>query len=359
MSGQALFVDLPNFYSRLLKSEIGDERELRDYFLYWFDFDRLSEALTGEFSPVWVFYSGQRFGPSENRIHGEYLEKFILRINSLKGVTARDVNIPGQQREPASYTCDNCNHSGTAEWESEKGIDASLTVHLFDTMDTWEAAHLLSGDADFVPVVASLRKRGKILIGAGFKDPSSALVRECYDYIDLSEAFIRDDFVAYQIFKKGGLLENWLTHDVRVQPGDEANTEPIELSFEWQQSGNDHLMKIVRLNNMTDVLLQKSPHYSLFLLYHGPLDPTERMTRFTDFKSKYPEFIDEADSLGRPRKLILSPIAWQGVRRRFEQIVESYETLQDWEGRQEGRGFSLHYQRNNDTGQYEIYEPNE
>lgn len=48
---EALFVDLPNFYSSLLESRIDDPRLLRDYFLEWFDFDRLSERLTGENSP--------------------------------------------------------------------------------------------------------------------------------------------------------------------------------------------------------------------------------------------------------------------------------------------------------------------
>jgi uncharacterized LabA/DUF88 family protein len=186
---RALFVDLPNLYSNLLESDLQEPRLLRDYFLEWFDFDRLADKLTDEFAPVWVFYSGRRFGSKSNRIEGDYLNNFIGRINSLKGVTAHDVNIPGQQREPAKYECENCGHQGIAQWESEKGVDASLTVHLFDTMDSWDVAYLLSGDADFVPAVASLRRRGKIVAGAGFPSVSSALVRECYEYVDLREQF--------------------------------------------------------------------------------------------------------------------------------------------------------------------------
>ncbi len=67
MTTQALFVDLPNFCSHLLDSDIEDPRLLRDYFLYWLDFDRLAEKLTGQFSSVWVFHSGRRFGPRSNR----------------------------------------------------------------------------------------------------------------------------------------------------------------------------------------------------------------------------------------------------------------------------------------------------
>ncbi len=68
----------------------------------------------------------------------DLIVRYIERINSFRGVTARDVDIEGKQREQASYECEKCGHQGVAQWESEKGIDASLTVHLFDTMDTWE-----------------------------------------------------------------------------------------------------------------------------------------------------------------------------------------------------------------------------
>lgn len=187
MTRAALFVDLPNFYSHLLKSGIEEPRFLRDYFLHWLDLDLLAYALAGEVSGIWVFYSGERIGPSDQRIVGSHLKDYIARINALEGVTAWDVNIQGEQREPFKVRCESCGKEAVIEWISEKGIDASLTVHLFDTMDSWDVAYLLSGDADYVPAVASLRRRGKIVKGAGFPDQcSSALIRECYDYIDLS-----------------------------------------------------------------------------------------------------------------------------------------------------------------------------
>lgn len=197
MEKAALFVDLPNLYSSLLRADSERSRQLRDYILYWFDFDRLAYKLTGTFCDTWVYYSGRRFGPSGNRIEDNYLDGFIDRINSQKGVTARDVDIPGFQREPAYYACDACGHQGIAEWQSEKGIDSSITVQLFETMDAWDKAYLISGDADFVPVVSSLRKRGKIVIGAGFSDASSALVRECYVYLDLDDLFFFGDYATY------------------------------------------------------------------------------------------------------------------------------------------------------------------
>src|SRR5437660_7314855 len=118
MHESAVFIDLPNFYSALLRTGIADPRELRDYFLEWLDLDCLAYRLAGDAVPTWVFYSGRRFGPSSNRIQEAVLEKYIKRINRLPGVTAWDVEIPGTQREPISYNCEKCSHTGTAQMES-------------------------------------------------------------------------------------------------------------------------------------------------------------------------------------------------------------------------------------------------
>ena len=194
MSRVAVFVDLPNFYRRLLDSGIArkEPKFLRDYFLYWLDLDLLVNHLLLETPPVeslndiWVFYSRGGIRASTEKVDQQYLGDYINRINALEGITARDVNIPGVQRETVTFECTQCKTKNIAEWKSEKGIDASLTVHLFDTMDSWDVAYLLSGDADFVPVVTFLRRRGKIVIGAGFHKRSEALVRECHKYIYIS-----------------------------------------------------------------------------------------------------------------------------------------------------------------------------
>ena len=41
----ALFVDLPNLYTQLVKSDLLPHKEMREYFLNWFDLDRLAESL--------------------------------------------------------------------------------------------------------------------------------------------------------------------------------------------------------------------------------------------------------------------------------------------------------------------------
>jgi uncharacterized LabA/DUF88 family protein len=167
----------------------------------------------GEFCPTWVFYSGRRLGPSSERIENQYLDGYIKRISRLSGVTPYDVNIPGDQREPFTAKCE-CGKTVTGQWESEKGVDASLITHLFDTADAWDEAALLSGDADFTPAVHALRRRGKIISGAGFAGASECLVREFYTFHDLSSEILRSDFAAYLLFGEGQLITRWLTDDV-------------------------------------------------------------------------------------------------------------------------------------------------
>jgi uncharacterized LabA/DUF88 family protein len=141
------------------------------------------------------------------------LDGYIKRISRLSGVTPYDVNIPGDQREPFTAKCE-CGKTVTGQWESEKGVDASLITHLFDTADAWDEAALLSGDADFTPAVHALRRRGKIISGAGFAGASECLVREFYTFHDLSSEILRSDFAAYLLFGEGQLITRWLTDDV-------------------------------------------------------------------------------------------------------------------------------------------------
>lgn len=244
----ALFVDLPNLYTQLIKSGLLPSKEMRDYFLNWFDFDSLAARLTSSSQEVsiWVFYSHGRIGPSDARIDDNYLNQLINRLNTNKGVTARDVNIPGVQRESLRVICENCGQNNSVIWNSEKGVDASLIVHLFDTMDSWEKAYLLSGDADYVPAVASLRRRGKVINGAGFQSASIALVKECYEYINLVTKFFALDIATYMLFKEDGLIENWLETakpNPRLNPSEKLTIgfddfKGFEDKFELRFNGN-------------------------------------------------------------------------------------------------------------------------
>lgn len=278
MSNNSIFIDLPNFYSRFIDSGIDKRKNLRDYFLYWLDLDMMVKELTEKYSGIWVFYSGERIGPSNERIVGDLLQKYIKRINSLEGVTAKDVNIPGEQREPIKVKCNNCGHENVSEFISEKGVDASITVHLFDTMDSWDTAFLLSGDADFVPAVASLRRRGKIVRGVGFHDASFALVRECYDYINIVDTYLKQDYLIYSLFKEYGIIQNWLNSAIVLT---EQNNESKEVYLEMNLGSERFLGS------------QKSGTYCVDLRCIGPVDLTSRSETIKDLKSRYNEFITE------------------------------------------------------------------
>jgi uncharacterized LabA/DUF88 family protein len=312
----AVFVDLPNFYSDLLRSRIADSQILRDYFFHWLDLDLLATALTGgTLTGIWVFYSGQRIGPKSQRIAGQELDNYIDRINSLEGVTARDVNIPGRQRAHARLKCEHCGKELVGEWLSEKGIDASLTVHLFDTMDSWDVAYLLSGDADFVPVVSSLRRRGKIVVGAGFANRSQALVRECYHYIDLVDVFLKEDVAAYTIFGKDGIAQEWLASEIHCVP----ESSPLgSLTFEIFIEKVEH--QGMDCYTVT-CLVTGIPHERNTTEY---IDLSERDQRLDQFAAKFPSRIYSRFK----RAFLFGPVVWEGVWRRRQEFISSVKGLQ-------------------------------
>jgi len=315
----ALFVDLPNFYSSLLESRIDEPRTLRDYFLQWFDFDRLAERLTGGSSPVWIFYSGRRFGPKPHRIEDAYLDSFISRCNSQRGVTALDVNIPGEQRELAKYRCENCGHEGVAHWESEKGVDSSLTVRLFDTAESWDVSYLLSGDADFVPAVAALRRRGKVVIGAGFASPSSALVRETYFYHDLASDFFRDDLAAFRLFGSEGLVHEWFQAEVKAPPDPKDPTSAVTLAVLAQYLGHSEWVESNRILNLAEAG-EVGPRYQIYFIYDGPIDISARSDAFEQFKNSFPAYCPRASERDVRHMSLVSLLAWNGVERRLSAL---------------------------------------
>jgi uncharacterized LabA/DUF88 family protein len=208
----ALFVDLPNFYSNLIRSnQLADRTELKNYFLTWLDWSSVASQLTASFSGVWIFYSRNGLGPRGERLTGKELSEYIERINRQMGVTARNAGITEKYKETAAYTCKKCGAKGWTYAGTEKGVDAALIVHLYDTMGAWSEAFVLSADSDFTPAVASLRRRGKIIVGAGFPSfTSPALVRECYSYVDLIDAFLGEDVALYSLLRQDGLAQEWL-----------------------------------------------------------------------------------------------------------------------------------------------------
>ena len=314
-----LFVDLPNFYSNLLRTSIAEPALLREYVINWLDFDILAECISGHASPVQIFYSGRRLGPSSCRIDDKYLEEYIRRLNKLRGVTARDVNIPGSQREPASYLCENCGHEGIAQWESEKGIDASLTVHLFDTSPSWDVAYLLSADADFVPAVASLRRSGKIINGAGFCQTSEALVRECFEYIDLLESYIFDDFLCFFYLRPQGFIHQWLSFDINSLDISDTST-PIGTKAGWTVQPIDTSEEADSSSLIS--IGPSRPYFHLSMGFDGHANFEPLLKLFKDVQGELGfSYQEDVDGFWK-YQISLNPSIWKSFERRLNQFEE-------------------------------------
>jgi hypothetical protein len=146
-------------------------------------------------------------GRGAARLSPEELREFVKRQNRITGISAIPVDIPGDQGESFKFTCSECGVDNEAQTLSEKGIDSTLITHLFDTMEHWRTATIVSQDVDYCPAVRALRKRGKLVYGAGFiKRAGEALITECFGYKDLMSEYIQGDMSLFLLFQRGGRL---------------------------------------------------------------------------------------------------------------------------------------------------------
>ena len=172
-------VDLPNLYNQIcLLEEIKDAK---NYFIKWLKMDNLAYSTLGpeqELEGIWVFHSQNQIGPSgENRIDGKERNEFVKKLYRLEAVTTE---------EP-----------GVTSTGKEKGVDTLLITHLFDTIEFWDCAYLLSGDGDYCPAVKALRRRGKKVIVVGVEEQiKEELIREAHSLINLKKLILAD----YSIF---------------------------------------------------------------------------------------------------------------------------------------------------------------
>lgn len=215
-----ILVDLPNFYNVLARQFIANDEpdKVHDYFLKWLEMDILSESInqncgTNEnpLTGTYLYYSKRAMGPNKARIRPEELSKFAERTNRESGVTVYEVDVPGEQSESFEFECIKCGQENTAQTTSEKGIDTTIITHLFETMDNWQIATILSHDADYYPAIKALRKMGKYVYAAGKLDGSSkVLVRECHSFIDVFENYLNTDIALFKAFMPNGELSRFV-----------------------------------------------------------------------------------------------------------------------------------------------------
>lgn len=154
-----------------------------------------------------VFYSNRAMGHGDARISPDKLNKFANRTNLCEGISVIEAGIPGQKSESFEFVCSNYGEKNVTQTRSEKGIDSTLITHLFDTMDSWKVSTIISHDADYCPAVRALRKKGKVIYGAGFpKRASEALIIECYGFINVMKEYANRDLGLFSLFRPKGKL---------------------------------------------------------------------------------------------------------------------------------------------------------
>lgn len=204
-----VLIDLPNLYNGLIQASQLPPQQTRDFFLDWLEMDILATAINPEEHTIgsWIFYSIRAMGRGDARIPPQKLKQFAYRTNLRSGISAIEVGIPGHQSESFEFTCSKCGEKNVTQTRSEKGIDSTLITHLFDTMDSWNVATIVSHDADYCPAIRALRKKGKVIFGAGFpKRASEALITECFGFIDVLEEYLERDLGLFFLFKRKGKL---------------------------------------------------------------------------------------------------------------------------------------------------------
>lgn len=83
---------------------------------------------------------------------------------------------------------------------AEKGIDTSIVVHLYETLNRWDTAVLFTNDSDFVPVVWALRKQGKrVFCSAPISEAKTPLVQASQHFFAWDELFLMTDFQLYKM----------------------------------------------------------------------------------------------------------------------------------------------------------------
>lgn len=205
-----VLVDGPNLYNdvgRLLspfmeKRSLGADRSAQ-YYGAWFDVDRLVAAtLHPAHEPnSWqdmgtvIFHSRKGVGAPKSpySIQGDAVLDFWARQGSNPGTSTVLVDIPGSRQG------------------SEKGIDTSIVVYLFETAERWDRAILFTNDSDFVPAVWALRRRGKrVYCASHSEDLSSPLVQACQHFLPLSPEFLLSDLALFEVLLPNSVLDQFL-----------------------------------------------------------------------------------------------------------------------------------------------------
>lgn len=191
-------VDGPNLFNRvgeLLAEEAAgsDAPFLSRYLSDFFDVDRLVAASIG-CPPAMrlglvIFHSAKALGRGTWRLSDS--DAFWTRQGLAPECSSLLVSIPG-----------------APTGEGEKGVDTAITSYLYETEQQWDSCCIVSDDADYVPPVLALRRRGRrvfALVSGKRDDP--ALARAAQSAYGLNVDFLRADFRMARLIMKDGDLD--------------------------------------------------------------------------------------------------------------------------------------------------------
>jgi len=129
------------------------------------------------------------------------------------------VSVPGQQPEKTT-PCPHCNKDVPTEPRSEKGVDTSMVTYLYEASEQWDRVFLFTNDADFVPPILALRRRGKRVFVAAIETKSaSALRRVCQSFFAVPPTFLERDLAMFRMLQPGGAVDQALDKVRDMYPG--------------------------------------------------------------------------------------------------------------------------------------------
>jgi len=208
-------IDGPNVYNTVAQLLIGSDEwaaRARGYFLEWFDLDRLvRHTLSMSREPrlgIVIFHSRKALGKNDYRLEQDQTDSFWIRQGANPHTSIHSIDIPGKQQTTMKGTCSRCNQEVVTYETSEKGIDTSICTYLLETVDSWQTVCIFSKDVDYVPLVWTLRRKGKrVLVCAGDRNESmSALVLASQSAHWIDREFLQREFYLYSLFCSNGIM---------------------------------------------------------------------------------------------------------------------------------------------------------
>ena len=231
-----VLIDGPNVFNSLarhLAAKGGDNAGfLREYFLEWFDFDRLVLKAIGDQTPpalgIAIFHSSKALSRGATRLEGDDCRRFWARQAGNYDTSDMIIDIPADQREVYEFECSKCAEKNCTQVAGEKGVDSAMIVHMFETAASWQTLAIFSRDADFAPAVSALRRRGKQVFAVGEAgDQETALGRASQSFFTLPLDAVVQDFGAFLLCRSGGVLDQWRA---------EVETGPYISGYFWIRS---------------------------------------------------------------------------------------------------------------------------